>query len=97
MTRRQPSAALRADDLTAKARIRNAALDLFAAHGAEATSLRAAAAGVTVGLIVHDYGTKEALREAVELAEEFADDRARRRDRSSRAPAVPRGTCSVVP
>ena len=76
MTRRQPSAALRADDLTAKARIRNAALDLFAANGAEATSLRAvaAAAGVTVGLVVHHYGTKKALREAVELAivEQFA-------------------------
>lgn len=77
MARRQPGAALRADDLTAKARIRNAALELFARHGVEATSLRAvsAAAGVTVGLIVHHYGTKEALREAVELAivDQFVD------------------------
>lgn len=76
MAQRQPGPALRADDLTAKARIRNCALDLFAAQGVDATSLRtvAAAAGVTVGLIVHHYGTKEALREAVELAivEEFA-------------------------
>lgn len=88
MTRRQPSAALLcADDLTAKARIRNAALELFAAHGAEATSLRAvaASAGVTVGLIVHHYGTKEALREAVELAivEQFAETIA----------SVPLGSC----
>lgn len=77
MAQRQPGVPLRADDLTAKARIRNAALDLFAAHGVDATSLRAvaAAAGVTVGLIVHHYGTKEALREAVELAivEQFAE------------------------
>jgi AcrR family transcriptional regulator len=70
MAQRVPAASPRADDLTAKARIRHAALDLFAANGVEATSLRtvASAAGVTVGLIVHHYGTKEALREAVELA-----------------------------
>ena len=77
MGQRQPGAALRADDLTAKARIRNAALELFAAQGVDATSLRAvaAAAGVTVGLIVHHYGTKEALRESVELAivQQFAE------------------------
>lgn len=65
-----PVASPRADDLTAKARIRNAALDLFARNGVDATALRAvaSAAGVTVGLIVHHYGTKDALREAVELA-----------------------------
>lgn len=70
MARPAPVAGARAEDVTAKARIRNAALDLFAEHGVDATSLRtvAAAAGVTVGLIVHHYGTKEALREAVELA-----------------------------
>lgn len=77
MARRVPETTLRADDLTAKARIRNAALDLFAAQGVDATSLRAvaAAAGVTVGLIVHHYGTKDALREAVELAivDQFTD------------------------
>ncbi|MDN5795757.1 MAG: TetR/AcrR family transcriptional regulator [Intrasporangium sp.] len=77
MAQRAPAAPLRGDDLTAKARIRNAALDLFAEHGVDATPLRAVAtaAGVTVGLIVHHYGTKETLREAVELAivERFAD------------------------
>lgn len=77
MAQRVPAPALRADDLTAKARIRNEALVLFAERGVDATSLRtvAAAAGVTVGLIVHHYGTKEALREAVELAivQQFAD------------------------
>lgn len=77
MAERATRATPRADDLTAKARIRNAALDLFAEHGVDATSLRtvASAAGVTVGLIVHHYGTKEALRETVELAivERFAE------------------------
>lgn len=77
MARHQLEAAPRVDDLTAKARIRNAALELFATQGVAATSLRtvAAAAGVTVGLIVHHYGTKDALREAVELAivERFAE------------------------
>ncbi|RBY81752.1 TetR/AcrR family transcriptional regulator [Geodermatophilus sp. TF02-6] len=82
---------VRAEDLTAKARIRNAALDLFAERGEEATSLRAiaSAAGVTVGLVVHHYGTKEALREAVELAvvERFSD---------AIASAPPEGTASEV-
>lgn len=77
MARRQSGTTPRIDDLTGKARIRNAALDLFAAQGVDATSLRtvAAAAGVTVGLIVHHYGTKEALREAVESAivEQFSE------------------------
>ena len=55
-------------DLTAKARIRNAALDLYASQGEDRTSMRAiaAAAGVTVGLLVHHYGTKDHIRDAVE-------------------------------
>jgi AcrR family transcriptional regulator len=55
-------------DLTAKARIRNAALDLYASQGEDRTSMRAiaAAAGVTVGLLVHHYGTKDNIRDAVE-------------------------------
>lgn len=57
-------------DQSAKERIRNAALALFAARGVDAAPMRtiAAEAGVTVGLIVHHYGTKEALRDAVEVA-----------------------------
>jgi len=56
------------EDLTAKARIRNAAMDLYAEHGEDRTSMRAiaAAAGVTVGLLVHHFGTKDRLRDAVE-------------------------------
>ena len=56
------------DDLTAKARIRNGALDLFARDGEERTSLRAvaAAAGVTLGLVQHHFKTKAGLRRAVD-------------------------------
>jgi TetR/AcrR family transcriptional regulator, regulator of cefoperazone and chloramphenicol sensitivity len=56
------------DDLTAKARIRNAALDLYAEHGEDGVSMRAvaAAAGVTVGLVQHHFKTKDGLRNAVE-------------------------------
>jgi AcrR family transcriptional regulator len=71
------SAATRPQDLTAKARIRNKALELFALHGEEGTSMRdiAAGAGVTVGLIVHHFGTKDRLRHEVDLyvVEQFAE------------------------
>ena len=55
-------------DLTAKARIRNAAFALYANYGEDATSMRAIAeaAGVTVGLVVHHFRTKDGLREAIE-------------------------------
>ena len=54
------------DDLTARARIRNAALRLFAQCGVERTSIRAIAreAGVSSGLVQHHFGTKGALRAA---------------------------------
>lgn len=55
-------------DLTAKARIRQVALELFALNGADATSMRAISsrAGVTVGLITHHFDTKAGLIQAVE-------------------------------
>ncbi|GAB2678734.1 TetR/AcrR family transcriptional regulator [Thalassiella azotivora] len=55
------------DDLTARARIRNAALRLLAERG-ESTSLREVAreAGVTPGLVVHHFGSRDGLRTAVE-------------------------------
>lgn len=58
----------RPSDLTGKARIRNTALDLYAAGGEDGTSMRAIAqaAGVTVGLLVHHFGTKEGIRDAVD-------------------------------
>ena len=56
------------DDLTAKARIRNAALDLYAQFGEDKVSLRAVAAeaGVTLGLVQHHFKTKSGLRDAVD-------------------------------
>ncbi len=54
-----------ADDLTARARIRDAALRLFTERGIDGASIRdiAAAAGVSSGLIRHHFGSKEALRQ----------------------------------
>lgn len=56
------------EDTTAKARIRGAALTLFAEYGEDGTSMRAiaAAAGVNVGLLVHYFKTKDGIRDAVE-------------------------------
>ena len=54
------------EDLTARARIREAALDHFARDGYDRTTIRAIAqtAGVSPGLLRHHYGSKEDLREA---------------------------------
>lgn len=54
------------EDLTARARIRDAALRLFAERGIEGATIRdiARAAGVSGGLVRHHFGAKEALREA---------------------------------
>lgn len=56
------------DDLTARAVIRNAALRLFAEQGPGAVSVRqiAAAAEVSPALVLHHYGSKAGLREAVD-------------------------------
>lgn len=76
----------RSSDLTARARLRLAALKLFAEHGFDATSTRAIAteAGVSHALLRHHYGSKDGLRAAVDedvlntfdegLAELDADD-----------------------
>jgi AcrR family transcriptional regulator len=57
-------------DLTAKARIRDTAMELFGAEGVAATSLRAVAgaAGVSPGLVVHHFGSKQGLIRAVDEA-----------------------------
>jgi AcrR family transcriptional regulator len=54
------------EDLTARARIRDAALRHFAERGMEAATVRgiAAAAGVSPGLVQHHFGSKEGLRAA---------------------------------
>lgn len=53
-------------DLTARAKIRNAAITQFARDGFQKSNLRAiaAAAGVSVGLVPHHFGSKEGLRAA---------------------------------
>jgi TetR/AcrR family transcriptional regulator, regulator of cefoperazone and chloramphenicol sensitivity len=51
-------------DLTGRARIRDAALALFAERGVERTTLRdiARSAGLSAGLVRHHFGSKEGLR-----------------------------------
>jgi AcrR family transcriptional regulator len=59
--------AVRESDLTAAARIRNAALERFADAGLGSTSIRdvARAAGTSPGLVQHHFKTKAKLRDAV--------------------------------
>ncbi len=62
------------EDLTARARIRDAALRLFAERGIGPATIRdiAKAAGVSSGLVRHHFGSKEALRDACDT---YAMDR----------------------
>ena len=55
-----------AEDLTARARIREAALSLFAERGVDGATIRdiATAAGVSGGLVRHHFGSKDGLRAA---------------------------------
>lgn len=71
----------RADDLTGRARIRDAALLQFAEHGVKGATIRgiARAAGVSPALVQHHFGTKEALRQscdeyAVEAIREIKEE-----------------------
>ena len=59
------------EDLTARARIRDAAIVLFAERGIGPATIRdiAQAAGVSSGLLRHHFGSKEGLRDA---CDEFA-------------------------
>ena len=54
------------EDLTARARIRDAAIDLFSERGIGAATIRdiAQKAGVSSGLLRHHFGSKEGLRRA---------------------------------
>lgn len=54
------------DDLTTRARIRDAAMAAFAEQGYRGATMRgiAAAAGVSLGLVQHHFGTKDGLRAA---------------------------------
>jgi TetR/AcrR family transcriptional regulator, regulator of cefoperazone and chloramphenicol sensitivity len=53
------------DDVTARARIRDAAIELFGRDGFERTTMRAIAraSGVSPALVVHHFASKEGLRE----------------------------------
>jgi AcrR family transcriptional regulator len=55
-------------DLTTRAVIRDTALELFAASGPDSITVRriATAAGVSAGLVIHHFGSKEGLRAAVD-------------------------------
>ncbi|MDI3315477.1 MAG: TetR family transcriptional regulator [Mycobacterium sp.] len=65
---------MRSVDLTAAARIRDAAIEQFGRHGFD-VGLRAIAkaAGVSAALVIHHYGSKEGLRKACDdyVAEEI--------------------------
>lgn len=56
------------DDRTARAMIRDEALRLFAERGPDAVTVRqvAAAAGVSPALVIHHFGSKDGLRQAVD-------------------------------
>lgn len=56
----------RGDDLSTRARIRDAAIRLFGRDGYDGTSVRAvaAAAGVSPALVIHHFGSKEGVRAA---------------------------------
>lgn len=58
------------EDLTARARIRDAALAQFAEHGTKGATMRgiADAAGVSLGLVQHHFRSKDALRKACDDA-----------------------------
>ena len=65
----------RSEDLTTKARIRDAAVELFGRDGFERTSVRAIAqrAGVSPALVIHHFESKVGLRSACDdfVVEEF--------------------------
>ena len=62
------------DDLTARARIRDAAVELIGRDGFDGLTVRVVAkqAGVSPGLVIHYFGSKDGLRAE---CEEFVGDR----------------------
>lgn len=72
------------DDRTAQARIRDAAIAQFAEHGVKGASIRAIAkeAGVSPALVIHHFGSKDALRTA---CDEHVADTIRNRKRAAMA------------
>jgi TetR/AcrR family transcriptional regulator, regulator of cefoperazone and chloramphenicol sensitivity len=82
-------------DLTARARIRDAALEHFAEHGFTRATIREIAhtAGVSPGLVRHHFGSKEALRQA---CDEYVLDAMRRLNDQAMAVADTRGARSTT-
>lgn len=76
-----------AEDVTAAARIRDAAITRFGEHGYDGTSLRDIArdAGVSAALVMHHFGSKDGLRQACDewLVAELMGEKAK-----SQAPAI---------
>jgi AcrR family transcriptional regulator len=82
------------EDLTARARIRDAALRQFGELGFERATIRgiAEAAGVSSGLVRHHFGSKEGLREE---CEQFLIKALRRLNDETRADPRPTGVNPV--
>ena len=69
---------MRSADLTAAARIRDAAIEQFGEHGFDVGLRRIAeAAGVSAALVIHHFGSKEGLRKACDeyVAEEIRSEK----------------------
>ncbi|HET9875014.1 MAG TPA: TetR family transcriptional regulator [Mycobacterium sp.] len=69
---------MRSMDLTASAKIRDAAIDQFGQHGfGVGVRAIAEAAGVSAGLVIHHFGSKNGLRKACDeyVAEEIRQDK----------------------
>ncbi|WP_083442006.1 TetR/AcrR family transcriptional regulator [Nitriliruptor alkaliphilus] len=77
------------DDRTGRARIRDAAIELFGERGVDGTSLKliAEAAGVSQPLIVHHFGSKDGLRVACD-EHVAAQVRASKLDAMSQGPSM---------
>lgn len=59
---------VREEDLSAPAKIRRAAIESFAEHGVDGTSIRmiASQANVSPSLVIHHFGSKAGLRQSVD-------------------------------
>lgn len=69
---------MRSEDLTAAARIRDAAIELFGSDGFNVgVRAIAEAAGVSAGLVIHHFGSKAGLRKACDeyIAEEIRSEK----------------------
>lgn len=69
---------MRSTDLTAASRIRDAAIELFGSRGFDVgVRAIAEAAGVSPGLVIHHFGSKDGLRKACDdyIAEEIRSDK----------------------